>query len=64
MSLGVIPTISFEFWGNFWRKKNVKRRNQEYLAFTGPFATAKGTFAAAKCFATMKGCLTAERPKG
>ena len=69
MSLGVIPIFWLEFLG-FWRK-NTKRRNKEKLAFTGPFAAAKGTLAAAKgtlaatkCFVVVKGCLAAARPKG
>ena len=63
MSFGVIPI----FWLEFLRlleKKTQKKRNQENLAFTGPFAAAKGTLAVAKCFAVEKGYLVVVRPKG
>ena len=62
MSFGVIPI----FWLEILRvlEKKAKKRNQENLAFTGPFAAAKGTLAVAKCFAIEKGFLVVARPKG
>ena len=52
MYLGVIPIFWFEFLSDFWRKsqKGAKKENWANRAF----AAAKGTFAAAKCFATTK----------
>ena len=52
MFLGVIPIFWFEFLSEFWRKsqKGAKKEN----CANRTFAVAKGTFAAAKCFAAEK----------